>query len=273
MHEVSKIFVSQMAIRDEVLLSALKEVWDRSNKIIIDFEKIHGKKLKKLQNYLITYALYKDDVSLGNSIFDFVKDNLKSNEFKCLSRYYEASSLVKSIKSDILLVKKEIKDDAEDLDISLTGEMMNNLYFVKSVVPSFFELQYISFDLLLANEGLNPIGSLEGINSRRVIAKSGGVAKNYGIKVLQELVLKKIYEIEVKEKFENKNKFFKKYEDCFLDVLNNYQRNFLGKRDDFGKIIGYGSDLTQDGFILKMKSWASTPVFLNAMKRHLTEKS
>lgn len=126
MHKVSEIFVSQMAIRDEVLLSALKEVWDRSNKIIIDFEKIHGKKLKKLQNYLISYALYKDDVSLENPIFDFVKDNLKSNELNCLSRYYEASSLVKSINSDILLVKKEINDDAEDLDISLTGEMMNN---------------------------------------------------------------------------------------------------------------------------------------------------
>lgn len=168
---------------------------------------------------------------------------------------------------------KKIKhaESNESVDISLTCEMMNNVYFVKSILPVFFELQYISFDLLLANEGLNPIGSFEGINSRRVIAKSRGVARNYGIKVLQDLVLKKIKEIEVQEKVKSKSKFFAKYEDCLLDVLEDYQRNFLGKRDDFGKVIAYGGDLTQDGFILKMKSWSKNPEFLNVLKKHLIE--
>lgn len=271
MHKVSGIFVSQMAIRDEILLSALKEVLNRSNSIIKNFDGKYGRKLKKLRDCITSYVLENSDNSKNDSLSDIVREAFKENESKYFSKYYEACSLVKRINSDVILIKNEM-NNVQDSDICLTSDLMSNVLFIKSVVPQIFELQYICFDLMLACEGLNPIDYPEGINPRKVIAKSGGVAKNYGIRVLQDLVLNKINEIEVKEKFANKNNFFEKNEHYFLGVLENYQKNFLGKRDSFDKIIGYGSDLTHDGFIKKMKSWANNPIFLNALKKHLTEE-
>ena len=126
--------------------------------------------------------------------------------------------------------------------------------FINQIVPEFFPLQLHSYNLLKILQVKKGVPVSEEVRSKR--ASNAAASRHYGEEVLINETLKAISNIQINDKYQSIEDFFKEHKKIFDQVLREYQDRLGSPIVKGGPALDFGEALVTDDFPKYLKKWS-----------------